>query len=350
MNGLAARRVRILVPYRMVGGRPVSESYGDPAFRAEVEGWFDELGLPCAWCPVVLDPGHPMSLAEVLSASETDSGRDLYFDLCDGSEEEGDGYPGPTVVRALEARGLRFTGADSGFYAVSTSKIETKTRLDAAGVPTARWAPLDAGSDPAEVVRAVGVPLMVKPDVSAASQGIRRGSRVESIDALAVALEAIGRERRWFAESFLEGREFTALVVGQGETVEVFPVVERAFHPLLPTSDRFLFQEVYDTYAPDQHLPWLNGGAFFLYRAVEPPLSRALEELSLEAFRALGGNGYARVDLRTDSVGTPRVLEVNANCGLGGAPDSSTGSICRIAGIPFSRVLRPILEHGWNRS
>ena len=41
---------------------------------------------------------------------------DVYFNLCDGAEDEQEDYSGFDIVSALEELQLPFTGADSGFY------------------------------------------------------------------------------------------------------------------------------------------------------------------------------------------------------------------------------------------
>src|SRR4029079_8567757 len=46
---------------------------------------------------------------------------------------------------------------------------------------------------------------------------------------------------------------------------------------------------------------------------VEPELARKIGDVALRAFRAVGAKGYARVDMRLDEAGEPRVLEVNCN-------------------------------------
>ena len=46
---------------------------------------------------------------------------------------------------------------------------------------------------------------------------------------------------------------------------------------------------------------------------VEPELAQLIGQVALQAFRAVGGRGYGRVDLRLDAENRPYVLEVNCN-------------------------------------
>jgi D-alanine-D-alanine ligase len=75
---------------------------------------------------------------------------------------------------------------------------------------------------------------------------------------------------------------------------------------------------------------------------VEPDLAREISRIALRSFRALGGWGYGRVDIRLDGDGKPCVLEVNCN------PDLEEGvALARSAakaGISYSALLQMIVE------
>ncbi len=350
---IPADPVVVIAPYRLIDGRPESPSYGSAAFRAEVGGWFRDLGLPWVWEPVVLDPAHPRHVVRRLEAHPPGT---LFLNLCDGAEDDGDGFPGLSVVRALEAQGRDFTGADAAFYELSTSKLRMKRAMRRGRIPTAAWLELRGSADVADA-ESIGFPLMVKPEISAASLGINCRSRVETPAELRAQVEWLrggGHDPSVahgaiFVEPFLDGRELTVLVVGPAHAPVAFPPVERAYNARLPPEQRFLHFEVYDTYSPDQRIPELGDEPFFLYGRPDRATAGRAARLAEKAYRALGGNGYARVDLREAEDGELLVLEVNANCGLGTAADSSTGNICRLSGIPFATMIRAILDHGRGR-
>ncbi|MEI6516965.1 MAG: hypothetical protein WCO77_13425, partial [bacterium] len=62
----------------------------------------------------------------------------------------------------------------------------------------------------------------------------------------------------------------------------------------------------------------------------------------LRAFRAVGGWGYGRVDIRLDEVGQPRVLEVNCNPSL----DESVALArsAEKAGLNYKQLLQQIVK------
>jgi D-alanine-D-alanine ligase len=75
---------------------------------------------------------------------------------------------------------------------------------------------------------------------------------------------------------------------------------------------------------------------------VEPRLGERIGQVALQAFRAIGGRGYGRVDMRLDEANQPYVLEVNCNpCldeGMGIARSADQ------AGISFPQLLQLIIR------
>jgi D-alanine-D-alanine ligase len=149
--------------------------------KAEYERAFAALGFAWRWQPVTLADHR-----EVIAAIVRDSvGHEpVVLNLCDGDEVNGS--PGLSIIRCLREHGLRYTGADERFYDVTTSKIVMKEAFERAGVPTSPWAviPRD-GAGIAGVIKQLGVPLILKPAVSAGSLGITTKSVVLSPQACA---------------------------------------------------------------------------------------------------------------------------------------------------------------------
>src|ERR1051326_2666905 len=124
-----------LTPYLVRDRRLVGESYDNEQTKAEVAEAFHALGMPWVWQPVV-----PGSIDEVLAeiVKYREKNNTIIFNFCDGDDING--YPGVSLLRALEASGIPFTGARSRFYEISTSKILIKEALMRAGVSTAPFA------------------------------------------------------------------------------------------------------------------------------------------------------------------------------------------------------------------
>jgi D-alanine-D-alanine ligase len=278
----------------------------------------------------------------------------LVLNYCDGDEIFGE--PGISVIRELEDKGVIFTGADAAFYHISTSKIRMKEAFERAGVPTAPFAVIiDPERDTAGLCSRLGMPLMVKPAVSAGSFGLSLHSVVHDDAELKAQVEYLlqgqyGREFAAggiFAERFVNGPEFTVFVLGSPdfpETARVYPPVERAFNLGLPDEERFFsYDRYWEIYKEETPLP--EGQRMYEYRLAEPDLQKRLADIAWQAYCAVGGAGYGRVDFRMDkNTGELFVLEVNANCGISSPEDdSSVGNILRLSGIPFIQLMGDIL-------
>jgi D-alanine-D-alanine ligase len=90
---------------------------------------------------------------------------------------------------------------------------------------------------------------------------------------------------------------------------------------------------------------------FYEYKEVEENLSLAIQELSLAAYKAVGGTGYTRVDIRMDEK-TQRlyILEVNAQCGLSEDEDyTSIGAILKANNTSFTELIAEILQDAFIR-
>ena len=320
--------------------------------RAEYERAFAALGFAWRWQPITL-ANH----RDVVQAIARDSvGHEpVVLNLCDGDEVNGS--PGLSVIRCLKEHGLRFTGADERFYDVTTSKIVMKEAFDRAGVPTSPWAviPRD-GTGANEVMKRLGVPLILKPAVSAGSLGITTKSVVQSPQALRAALKRLSKGYHgWdvagggvFVERFVAGPEYTTFIVGSYDDAAratIYPPVERVFNEALPPNERFLSFDrlwgLYETEAP------LEGDAdLWNYRKMPKVLAKRVMEISWAAYEAVGGRGYGRVDLRQDSeTGEIQVLEVNAQCGISeDEAYTSIGAILRFARMSFASAVGEIIK------
>ncbi len=162
--GFSANDVLVwaFIPFREDGF--FGDWYDWKTTRGELDGVFRALGLAWRWQPVTLKT-LPELMENVLAGP---AGRvPLVLNYCDGDEKNG--FPGLSVVRSLESAGIAFSGADSFFYELSSSKIRMKQMFENAGVSTAPFAILDdPEKDAAGLCERLGTPLIVKPSTGAA--------------------------------------------------------------------------------------------------------------------------------------------------------------------------------------
>src|SRR5688572_18570970 len=351
-------RVLVFAPYLEEDGRLVSPHYDPPEYRAEIGAWLEALGTQWEWVPIT-----SRTLEAELARARTFAadGGVIIFNLCDGTAS--DRFPGIEVVTALEANALPYTGASEDFYRVTTSKAASKERLKAAGVPTSPWVLARTLEDVDRAAATLPFPLFVKPDVSAGSYGIQIDSVVRDVAAAHRQFNAVraGLHGQTFEddavliERFIEGREFTVLVVEDPrEPLGLFVLApgERMFDTRLPPAERFLAYERYwGEPDPERPLPVLPEVPCYRYELAPPDLSPALADLARRSFRAVNGTGYARVDIRLDErTGELLVLEVNAQRGLPASDASTVGSLLALCGQPMPPVIERILRHGMTRA
>jgi D-alanine-D-alanine ligase len=318
---------------------------------------FKELNADWLWQPVTMQ-----NYQEIIGSIKKLSGRKipLVINLCDGDEING--TPGVSVIHELEKKHLIYTGSDDYYYNITTSKIPMKRAFDKAGVPNAKWEIIDGNEDSIKgICERIGAPLIIKPAVSGGSMGVSVKNVVYTDDELLQRIEEI-REgyRGWnlladglIAEQFITGPEFTSLIVGSsvepGKCI-VYPPVERIFHESLPDEEKFLsFDRLWEIYEDEKPMP--GDENFYNYHKPDALLISALEKISLDAYIAVGGMGYGRLDIRMDANnGKLYMLEVNAQCGLSEDEDyTSIGAILRYAGLSFTQLIKEIVHDAFTR-
>ena len=138
------------------------------------------------------------------------------------------GLMAPAAAALLEALGLAFTGNPAAALALTADKVATKRVLRAAGIPTPDW--IEASAD-------IGGPLIVKHATEHASFAIGPDSVVPDAGAALalIAERAAAHGGRWFAEAFVDGREFNLSMLddGAGGCI-VLPAAEQVFDQRWP--------------------------------------------------------------------------------------------------------------------
>ncbi len=187
-------------------------------------------------------------------------------------------------------------------------------------------------------------PVIVQPAKEHSGIGLTRDSVVHSVADLRRQVGIILRDYNQpaTAQHFLPGREFNVGIIG-GAKQRVLP-----------------FAEVNYSELPDEIPPIMSYAAKWMENSVEykrtsvicpaevsPPLARKLTALTVRAFRALGGWGYGRVDIRLDEQGEPHVLEVNCNPCL--EEDVALARSAKAAGIAYPQLLQMIIDAAFEK-
>ncbi len=350
-------KIWILYPFLETADPNLQYYYDFSQSHEEYSKIFSELGADWTWQPVSIN-----NYAGVIARIRKESGRKIpvVINLCDGDEING--TPGVSVIHELERNRLIYTGSDDYFYNITTSKIPMKKAFDEAGVPTAKWEVIDGSADSIKgICKRLGAPLIIKPAVSGGSMGVSVKNVVYTEQELIDRVRTISDGYRgWdltagglFVEQFITGPEYTSFIVGSYNnpaSCYVYPPVERTFHESLPDEEKFLsFDRLWEIYEDEKPMP--ENENFYNYQQPDPSLVKQLEKISIDAYSAVKGMGYGRLDIRMDQdTGKLYMLEVNAQCGLSEDEDyTSIGAILRFSGQTFSDLVRKIIYDAFTR-
>lgn len=316
---------------------------------------FEELQLPWKWQYTTLKDYK--SVIDKI-ADSANGHIPLVMNLCDGDEVNG--APGLSVIRYLEEKDLIYTGAREEYYHLTTSKITMKQAFDKDNVSSSPWrAVINPSRDAEGICGMIGTPVIIKPAVSGGSMGLGLKNVVNTDAELKkIAEELYKGYHGWdftfgglVAERFIAGPEFTALVVGsfdQPESIKVYQPVERVFNDKLPEKEKFLsFDRLWDTYEDEKPVGEKEYENLWEYNKPLETLHDELCRLSIDAYCAVKGTGYGRVDIRMDKeTGRMYVLEVNAQCGLSEDENyTSIGAMVRLGKDSFATMIGDIIEN-----
>jgi D-alanine-D-alanine ligase len=236
------------------------------------------------------------------------------------------------VPALLDRLKLGYTGSGFDALVAAQSKLRMKQVLACAGLPTPAWSERGDGLPD-------GALVMVKSVDEHASVGIDRHSVVA---ATAAAAEIVRREEvfggRFFAETFLDGREFNISLLEGPDGVEVLPIPEIEFVDFAVDRPRIVD---YGAKWIEEDPAYHNTPRRFGLEQREPELAARLRSVVLEVWRAFGIRGYARVDLRVDGLGVPQVIDVNTNPCI--APDAGLAAAASEAGIGYDGLVQRIV-------
>jgi D-alanine-D-alanine ligase len=329
--------------------------YDFDASIKEFEKAFSELELPWKWQYVTIND-YKTIIDKI--ADSANGHIPLVFNLCDGDEVNG--APGLSVIRYLEEKNLIYTGAREEYYHLTTSKITMKQAFDNAGVSTSLWRGI---TNPTQNINGIcnyiGTPVIVKPAVSGGSMGLGLKNVVNTDDELKKVIDELYKGYHGWdftfgglvAEKFIAGPEFTIFITGSydlPDDIKVYQPVERVFNEKLPDQEKFLsFDRLWDTYEDEKPVGEKEYENLWEYFKPEESLHDEIRGLSIDAYCAVLGTGYGRVDIRMDkTTGKMYVLEVNAQCGLSEDENhTSIGAMVRLGHDSFGDMLKAILEN-----
>jgi D-alanine-D-alanine ligase len=241
-----------------------------------------------------------------------------------------------TIQSLLEIAGVPYVGNGVIASAVGMDKEFTKKILAADGLPVAKSVVLHASVPgiPVDRVRALGLPVFVKPARSGSSLGV---SKVESWDELEAAVaEAMAVDSKVLVEEAVIGREVDLGVLEHPDgRLEAGPPLE------IRVTDGHIFFD-YDAKYSD------TATVFDIPAKLPPDLIAVLQDYAVRVFESLGCAGLLRIDFFLRDGVDPVINEVNTFPGFTAA--SQYPQIWRAAGLDFPALLDVLVTTALRRA
>jgi len=290
------------------------------------------------------------SLARLLEA-----GVDGVFPIVHGTWGE-DG----TLQGLFEMADLPYVGAGVTASVLAMDKLLTKRQLEAVDIPvvpyvTTNRAGFDSGPEWFLArTTPLGLPLFVKPRAGGSSVGVRK---VTEDGALAEAVRfALEFDDGVLVERGIEGRELEVAVLGPErvpdadpeDDPEVVPDWWRGIFRASAVGEIVPGKEFYD-----YEDKYLSDGARLIAPAELPDgLTQELQQLAVRAFRAIDGDGMARVDFLLDPAagegyGEIFVNEINTLPGF--TSISMYPRLWGLSGVPLGELVGRLVEIAFTR-
>jgi D-alanine-D-alanine ligase len=230
------------------------------------------------------------------------------------------------VQARLEELGVPYTGCGPEASRTAFDKVLTKQRCLRQGIPTARFAVLDAPQP--DLPPGWTPPVVLKPVRQGSSIGLQFVERAE--EWAAALAEAFRYDTRVLMEERIHGRETTVGILED----RALPVAEIRVKKNGP----FDYRNKYTAGAAQHFCP-----ADF-----DAATTARIQSAALGAFHAIGGRDFARVDVMVTGGGDPVVLEVNTLPGL--TELSIMPEAAAAAGLNYGQLCQRMIDLALRRS
>ncbi|MGA2667368.1 MAG: ATP-grasp domain-containing protein [Ignavibacteria bacterium] len=263
---------------------------------------------------------------------------DIVFNLAEG-------YGGPAresyLPTILELLNIPYTASDPVTIGICHDKSRCKEILTYYNIPTPNFFITDSRINGQYKIN---FPGFVKPLHEGSSKGIYNTCIVHSKDELNREVDRIWKDycQPSIIEDFLEGREFTVAMLGNGSDTRVLPIVEINLDCVPEGFNKIYSYEVkwfFDTRENKLDI-------FTCPAKISPKLKKNIEDICLQAYKVLRIKDWARIDIRCDSHENPYIIEVNPLPGILPNPDDNScfPKAARAAGIEYDNLINTVLN------
>jgi D-alanine-D-alanine ligase len=240
----------------------------------------------------------------------------------------------------LDSMRIAYTGSSTEALFATNHKVIAKRTMRQAGLPTPDWMNV---SGTRSVPDTFEPPCIIKAVWEHGSRGLDDENVVIEGDSQTVLRrleDFITRTGRpYFAERFIEGREFNIPMLENAGGPQILPPGEMDFSTFPDGKPQIINHRAK---WHEDSFEYNNTPRSFHIDDRDRDLVERLKQLALDCWRVFDLRGHVRIDFRVDRAGQPWILEVNTNPCL--SPDAGYLAALEEAGLSYDEAVRRILD------
>lgn len=227
-----------------------------------------------------------------------------------------------TVQGALQTLGIPYTGCGVEASALGMDKFRSRLVWSGMGLPCVPFVVLNEHSDFAAIEAEFGLPLFIKPSAEGSSVGVEK---IKQAGQLAQAYERLKHfHGEILVEKAIMGGEYTCGILGE----QALPSIR-----IQPATEFYDFEAKYHR----------DDTIYLCPSDLNVHEEKVIQQLALQAYQAINGRGWGRVDFLRDDAGQFYILEVNTLPGM--TSHSLVPKAAREVGLNFEDLCVEILNH-----
>ena len=242
-----------------------------------------------------------------------------------------------TVQGALELLGVPYTGSGVLASSVCMDKFFTKMIFREMGIPTPNFLSFEKSDlsgipDFSDILKLLNArKVVIKPVDQGSTIGITIASTEEKFkEGINVAFSF---SNRIIIEKFIEGKEITVSVIGNGESLKVLPIIE-----IVPENEFYDFESKYTPGMSHHIIP----------AHISKESYSEAERIAFRIYNAFKLRDFARIDFIVSDSGDVFALEINTIPGF--TETSLLPDAAKAAGIDFPNLVKFIVNEAIKRA
>lgn len=243
-------------------------------------------------------------------------------------------FMAPLIFEKAE---IPYTGCTRTAFYRTRSKLDAKYILISNGIPTPFYLSYNNINHPKIASKIKDKKFLIKSSVDHASKGLE-SKLFQGIEEIQSAFGSKGRT--FFAEEYIEGREFNVSIIGNLKDGKVLPVAEMTFENWPNDKLKIVgYEAKWNDKTPEYNATKRT----FSFSKTDAKLIRNIQKICKKCWDLFQLRGYARVDFRVSNEGVPYVLEINTNPCI--SPDAGFVAAANYANINNLEIFRRIIEY-----